>query len=336
MKNCLKDYFPSIWTMEEWESCLQTDVKLQKIFRAWSQGQQEEFLDLCTGVQGADMLQSAFFQAVMDPERMQDLLSAVFQKKIQKLDMEEEWQDGQELICLGAGLRLEFEDGKTASVEIWKAGSSFSGQECACHAAQLLARRCQEKKQERGRKFRYRDVGKVCTVVLLKDCHAKMERTPGTYLYTGRAGFEADAESLQDYYLLDLDLYQQESMDKDIQGRLDAWMAFLGCSHPEKIVQLIKTYPCFRGMYEQAYALCRDAQKLIHIFEAEFRHREKDQDRRAMDEMERVIDRLAMQHQEDCEALKLQKIENQQREDTINRQYQEAIHRIEELEKMLG
>lgn len=338
MKNRLKDYFPSIWTVDEWERCLQENAGLQKIFREWSIEHQKEFLDLCTGVQGVDPLDPAFFQAVMDPGRLRDFLSAVFQKKIIQLERQEEWRGGQELICLASGLHLEFEDGEKVFAEIWKAGRMLAGQECACHCARALADRCQEKQQEQGKRFRYRDVGRVCIVVLWEDSHTQTDGDTGKYLHTGRISFDTGLEFgvLQEYHVMDLDLYQRENMDKDIQGGFDGWMSFLGCRRPEKIVQLIKTYPCFKGIYEEIYGICRDAQKILHIFGEGLRCREKDQDRRTVQEMEEVIQRLTKQHEDDRRALELQEMENRQREDKISGQYREAMRRIEELEKMLA
>lgn len=338
MKNHLKDYFPAVWTVDEWERCLQEDAGLQKIFREWPIEHQKEFLDLCTGVQGVDTLQPAFFQAVMDPGRLKDLLSVVLQKKIRQLERREGWREGQELICLASGLYLEFEDGERALAEIWKAGRMFSGQECACHSAQALTGWCQEKRQEQGKSFKYSDVGRVCIIILLENSPVQSDKGAGGYLHTGRISFDTGLElgSLQEYHVLDLDLYQRENWEKDIQGRFDGWMSFLACRRPEKIVQLIKTYPCFKGIYEEIYGICRDIQRILHIFGEGLRCREKDQNRRTVQEMQEVIERLTRQHEEDRKALELQDIENRQREDKISGQYREAMRRIEELEKMLA
>ena len=54
-----------------------------------------------------------------------------------------------------------------------------------------------------------------------------------------------------------------------------------------------------------------------------------------MEEMEETIDKLTRQHEEDRNSLETLRKENRQKEEQITRQYQEAIRRIEELEKMI-
>ena len=75
MKNRLKDYFPSIWTAEEWEENLQENQSQQEIFESWQSSVQKEFLDFCTGVQGIDVLQGAFFRLAMKQESLREFLS---------------------------------------------------------------------------------------------------------------------------------------------------------------------------------------------------------------------------------------------------------------------
>ena len=112
-------------------------------------------------------------------------------------------------------------------------------------------------------------------------------------------------------------------------------MTFLGCRQPEKIVQLIKTYPYFKGIYQELYGICRDSEKILEMFEAEVKSREENLDKRTMEEMEETIDKLTRQHEEDRNSLETLRKENRQKEEQITRQYQEAIRRIEELEKMI-
>ncbi len=52
MANKLQQYFPMIRTREEVLAEIQGKKHLQDIFEGWSQSEQEEFLNICTGVKG--------------------------------------------------------------------------------------------------------------------------------------------------------------------------------------------------------------------------------------------------------------------------------------------
>lgn len=338
MKNRLKDYFPAIWTAEEWDGQLQKNQELKKIFERWEVDEQKEFLDFCTGAEGVHVLQGDFFRTVMNEERLCGFLSLLFEKKITRLYREENNLDGMDYACLDTDLYLEFEDGEEAVVEIWKTGAAFSSHQYACRCAQMLAAQCRKKQKKLGRKFRSRSVGKVCMVILFENCPVKSENNPETYIHRGKTCFDTgvELEFLQEYYLLDLDFHREERREKNIQTELEGWMTFLGCRQPEKIVQLIKSYPHFKSMYEDLYGICRDEQRVLRMFASEIKKREENLTRRTMEEMEETIDKLTRLHEEDCNSLELLKKENRQKEEQISRQYQEAIRRIEELEKMLN
>lgn len=50
MDTLLKTYFPIIRTREEVLNLIGEKEKLTNLFESWSEEQQEEFLDFCTGV----------------------------------------------------------------------------------------------------------------------------------------------------------------------------------------------------------------------------------------------------------------------------------------------
>lgn len=58
--------------------------KLSEMFRQWNEGQQEEFLDVCTGNRGLRILYDSFFKEILNPEtapeRLEDFLSLVLKK----------------------------------------------------------------------------------------------------------------------------------------------------------------------------------------------------------------------------------------------------------------
>ena len=86
MTKCLKDYFPMIREREEVVEEIQKEKICYKKFLSWPEEQQEEFLDICTGVKGLKLLYDGFFKEVMNPEydplRLSDFLSCLLNQKV--------------------------------------------------------------------------------------------------------------------------------------------------------------------------------------------------------------------------------------------------------------
>ena len=60
---------------------------------------------------------------------------------------------------------VELEDGSIANVEIQRIGYNFPGQRSACYSADLLLRQYKRVKGEQQKKFSYRNIKKVYTII---------------------------------------------------------------------------------------------------------------------------------------------------------------------------
>ena len=82
----LKKYFPMIREKEEVLAEICKDSTLHTKFKSWTPEQQEEFLNLCTGVKGLKLLYDGFFKEIMNPEyvpkRLDDFLSHMLCQKV--------------------------------------------------------------------------------------------------------------------------------------------------------------------------------------------------------------------------------------------------------------
>lgn len=82
----LKDYFPLIRERDEVLAEIRKSRTLHRQFRDWTKQQQEEFLDICTGVKGLKLLYDGFFKEVMNPEyvpeRLSDFLSCLLGQEL--------------------------------------------------------------------------------------------------------------------------------------------------------------------------------------------------------------------------------------------------------------
>lgn len=78
MSSRLKDYFPMIWEREEILHEIRTQKDLLELYKSWTEEQQEEFLDYCTGVRGIRFLYDSFFKELMNPEYVPERLNDFF------------------------------------------------------------------------------------------------------------------------------------------------------------------------------------------------------------------------------------------------------------------
>ncbi len=119
---------------------------LREVFAGWEKEQQEEFLDICTGVRGLKFLYDGFFKEILNPEyvpeRFNDFLSCLLGERVKVLKVlpGDSTRIADETSLLITDIVVELEDGSIANVEMQKIGYLFPGQRCACYSADLLLR----------------------------------------------------------------------------------------------------------------------------------------------------------------------------------------------------
>lgn len=93
------------------------------------------------------------------------------------------------------------------------------------------------------------------------------------YVHTFRQGSDTGLEIdlLQNYIFIPLDIFCENVHNKGIKNKLDAWLAFLSMDEPDRIIELITTYPEFKAMYEHVYSMCRNVEDAMGIFSEELK-----------------------------------------------------------------
>ena len=76
MNSGLKKYFPMIRERQEVLKRIQKNKKLEALFESWNEEQQEEFLNIVTGIKGVKILYDSFFKEIMNPEYDPERLEA--------------------------------------------------------------------------------------------------------------------------------------------------------------------------------------------------------------------------------------------------------------------
>jgi len=297
MQKNLKDYFPMIRERQEVLKDIFRQPHLVELFQNWNHEQQEEFLDFCTGVKGLRLLYDGFFKEIMNPEtkpqRMNDFLSQILNQEVKVLHVlptdSTRLADESSLVIMD--IVVELSDGSIANIEVQKIGYHFPGQRCACYSADLLLRQYKRIRDEKKKKFSYRDIKNVYTIVLFDHSPSGFKNYPDVYYHyfeqKSNTGLEIDL--LQKYIFITLDIYQKVAQNKDITNKRDAWLTLLSADDPETIIQLISRYPEFQGIYEEAYTICLNMENIMGIFSEELYELDKNTVQYMIDEMQDTI-----------------------------------------------
>lgn len=186
---------------------------------------------------------------------------------------------------------VELESGSLANVEVQKIGYNFPGQRSACYSADLLLRQYKRIRGERQKKFSYKDIKSVYTIVLFEQSTADFHAFPDNYLHyfeqQSDTGLKLDL--LQKFLMIPLDIFREKLHYNGISNKLDAWLLFLASDDPEDIIRLISEYPEFKAIYEQAYDICRNVENVMGIFSEELRILDRNTVQLMIDEMQDTI-----------------------------------------------
>ena len=299
MHNTLKEHFPLIRERGEVLAGIQENPKLSGIFHRWRAEQQEEFLDFCTGVRGVKLLYDAFFKEIMNPEydagRLEEVLSELLKQrvKIVKVLPNDSVRIAVENSLLVTDLVVELADGSLANIEIQKIGYRFPGERAACYSADLLLRQYKRIRDEKKKKFSYKDIKPVYTIVLFECSPVEFHQFPDTYLHyvEPKSDSGISLNLIQKYLFIPLDIFQKIYHNKDITSNADAWLAFLCMDGAEDVIRLITAYPRFKPLYEEIYRLCLNTEKIMGLFSKELQILDENTVQYMMDEMQETINK---------------------------------------------
>ena len=302
-KNLLQQYFPMIRMRAEVENIVRNDPKLNTIFLGWTPEQQKEFLDFCTGERGVKVLYDSFFKEVFNaeysPHRLESLLSIILKqpvKIIQALPNDSTRLAG-ETSLLSTDIVVELADHSIANVEVQKIGYHFPGQRSACYSSDLLLRQYKRLRDEKKKKFTYKQVQKVYTIIFFEKSTQEFHAFPDQYLhyFKQKSDTGLELELLQEYCFIPLDIFREIIQNKGISAQcateLDAWLTFLTTDEPEKIMELVEAFPEFKDMYRDIYELCRNVEGVMGMFSKELQELDKNTVEYMIDEMQNEINR---------------------------------------------
>ncbi|SFB70165.1 PD-(D/E)XK nuclease family transposase [Butyrivibrio sp. YAB3001] len=296
--NNLRQYFPMLRTKQEILEEIYSNEELIKLFNSWERYQQEEFLNICSGAKGIKMLYDSFFKEVFnpeyDPERLSNLLSTLMGRKVKfKFILPNDTTRlGDELSLVITDIVVELEDGTIANVEVQKLGYAFTGERASCYSADLLLRQYKRIRDEKKKKFTYKDVAPVYTIVFMEKSSDEFHAFMNTYIhninYVSNTGLKLNM--LQNFMFIPIDIFLKKLHNNGINNELDAWLTFLGCDEPEYIVELIQKYPYFKKFYDDIYEMCLNVEGVMSMFSKELQILDQNTVRYMIDELQEKLD----------------------------------------------
>ena len=260
------------------------------------------------GYCGVKLLYDQFFKEIINPdstpERLEELLSLLLQEKVTILKVlpTDSARIAAESSLLILDIVVQLEDGSIANVEAQKIGYAFPGQRSACYSADLLMRQYKRVKGEMGKKFSYRDIKKVYTIVFFEKSTSDFKKFGDVYIHRSKQTMDTGVklELLQEYIFIALDIFGKkfDNIGESINNELEAWLTFLSVDKPEVILKLIEIYPKFEPLYREVYEICRNTEKVMGMFSKELQELDENTVQYMIDEMQDQIEEKDEQLQE--------------------------------------
>ena len=323
MSNALQ-HFPMLRDKVQLLDEIHHSPALLSLFNSWEERYQQEFLDFCTGVRGIKLLYDSFFKAIFNPDitpkRLERLLSLILKTevKILKVLPNDSTRIAAESSLLVLDIVIQLADGSIANVEVQKIGYAFPGQRSACYSADLLLRQYKRVKGEKGKLFSYKDIKKVYTIVLFEKSTSEFHQFQEIYLHRIKPQSDTgiQIELLQEYVFIALDIFRKklDNEDSKITNELEAWLAFLSMDDPDVILKLIEAYPQFETLYREVYEMCRDLERMMHMFSKELAELDKNTVQYMIDEMQDTIDEQNATIDKQNATIDMQKVQLDQKE----------------------
>ena len=301
---------------------------------------QERFLNFCTGKGGLPITYDPFFKKIFDPEihpeRLSRLLSLVLGKelKVHRALPNEGTRILDEGSLVIMDIVVEMGDGSIADVEIQKIPYLFPGERAACYSADLLMRQYLRVKGERGKKFSYRDIKKVYTVVLLEKSSEDFRTVPEAWIHKSRQKSDTgiELELLQEYVFIALDMFRKVSDNKRTGSELEAWMQMLSSSKPAVHAQIADKSLIFKGIYEEIEAFRQDIGGVLNMFSDALRILDRNTVQLMIDEMKEELEGT----KEELEGTR-EELEGAKEElEGTREELEEAKGKVEELAGQIG
>lgn len=339
-------------TREAVMTAIEQNDEVFLVFQEFPEKLQEELIAFCMGNWGLKITYDPFFKYIFNPElkpeRLSEFLSLLLKEEVEVVDVLP--NESNRITDVGSMLitdiLVKLKSGSYANVEIQKVGYTFPGQRCACYSSDLLMRQLARLKREaksQNKKFSYKDVKKVYTIVLVEESASIYWDYPDKWIHRAKQIFDTGLELdlLQEYIIIPLDVFRK--MPHNNLNRLEAWLYFIGSDSPLDIRKVVEAFPDFKELYHELLMLRYNVKELIGMFDF-YREllREADEEavqymveeqRKEIEELKAQKEQLKEEYEKQCEEYEKQR-EEYEKQRKENERQKEIIARLEsQLEK---
>ena len=187
-------------------------------------------------------------------------------------------------------------------------------------------------KREKGKKFSYKDIKKVYSIIFYEESPKELKEYPTEYIHRSRQQMNTGAkmELLQEFVFIPLDFAKRIYQNKGVRNKLEAWLVFLSSDDPDVIVRLLEDYPQFYKMYEEVYNICLNTERVMELFSKELYELDKNTVQYMIDEMQDEIDA----QKADLQRKDAQLQDKDAQLQDLNKQIQELRQQLLDLQKL--
>ena len=263
-------------TREAVMTAIEQDEELFHVFQEFPEELQEELIAFCMGNWGLKITYDPFFKYIFNPEfrpeRLTEFLTLVLNENVEVVDVlpNESNRMTEAGSMLITDILVRLKSGSYANVEIHKIGYTFPGQRCACYSSDLLRRQLARVKREakqKGKKFSYKHVKKVYTIVLIEKSSSVYWDCAEHYIHRAKQVFDTGLKMdlLQEYVIIPLDVFRK--MPHNNISKLEAWLYFIGSDSPMDISRVIEAFPEFKELYQEVLMLRYNLKELVGMYD---------------------------------------------------------------------
>ncbi len=257
---------------------------------------QQDFLNFCLGKTGLYLCYDRFFHAVFDPtlhrDRIEALLGVLLNQSIQIVEVLP--REGSLMSERGAevivDLLVRLQDESLVNLEIQKYGYQFPAMRMDCYCADLIMREYNRLHNLHKKKFSYRMMHPVLSLVLLENSPSEF-RHAADYIHRGRMTWDSGItlQNLPRQIYVCLDKFSEVMQNKDIQTPLEAWLSVLTTQNLTQIDVLIQKFPEFAALYQDVFAFRTKPEELIYMYSEALLAADRNLDRMMIDELQEAI-----------------------------------------------
>ena len=114
----------------------------------------------------------------------------------------------------------------------------------------------------------------------------------GKYLHFGKTVFDTglELELLQRFYLISLDVFQENKYPMDKNNRVTAWLSLLATRNVDDLTEILDVYPWLEAIYQDMASYLHKPEEVLTMFSDALKILDNNTVQYMIDEMQNTID----------------------------------------------